>query len=87
MKETDKEAIGAMARLRKAMAEAGLVLISIEALQAIRTVEDEVSCPYCSEWNHVTALPDETVTVKCIGCGRKFTAELVQYLSVGDFEE
>ena len=81
MKETDQEAIGAMARLRKAMAEAGLVLISIEALQAIRAVEDEVPCPYCSEWNHITAIPDEEVEVTCIGCGGVFNSNLVRYLT------
>jgi len=58
-----------------------------DAILELQRFEEEVACPWCSEWNHVTALPDETVTVKCIGCGKRFTAELVQYLSVGDFDE
>ena len=55
-----------------------------DAILELQRFEEEVSCPWCSEWNHVTALPDEMVEVTCIGCGLRFTAELVQYLSVGE---
>ena len=53
----------------------------VEAIRSIQRFEDEVACPYCSEYNHVTALPDEEVEVTCIGCSGVFNSNLVQYLT------
>jgi len=52
-----------------------------DAILELQRFEEEVACPYCSEWNHVTALPDEEVEVTCIGCGGVFNSNLVRYLT------
>ena len=53
----------------------------VEAIRSLQRFEDEVECPYCAEWNHATALPDEEVEIACIGCGKVFVSNLVQYLT------
>lgn len=84
---TEEECARAWGRIRKAMKESGLVLVSTEALKEgfIQPFQDEVSCPYCAEWNTVEALPDEEITVECIGCGKFFKSNLVQYLTAEMF--
>ena len=85
--EDDVKAIGAVSRLRKAMAEAGLVLISTGALKEMQAFDDEVSCPYCAEWNHASVGPNESIDIACIGCGGAFGVTLVRYLVASDYPD
>jgi len=84
---TEKEYAEAWGRIRKAMAEAGLVLISTGALKEMQAFDDEVSCPYCAEWNHTSVSPDELVDVCCVGCGGAFGVTLVRYLVASDYPD
>lgn len=80
---TEEECADAWARIRKAMSDAGLVLISTDAIKEgfVVPFEEEVSCPHCTEWNAVKAFPDQEIIVLCVGCGKKFKSVLVQYLT------
>jgi len=72
-----------VAAIRKALDDAGMVFITTDALKEIvGHFEEEVSCPYCAEWNTVTvSRQDEECEVTCIGCGGVFNLSLVQYLT------
>jgi len=82
------EAIEAVNRFRTAMKKAGLALISTDALkEGWGHYTDEVNCPYCTEWNSVTmSSGEDEIIVKCIGCGKSFRAQHVQYLISDEWE-
>lgn len=73
----------------RSITDAGFVIISLDKFRELdilhQPFEDDVECPYCAVRN-IIVLPvdEEEVITKCVGCGRKFVSQYVQYLTAGE---